>query len=137
MDIERHLLRVRGPTLIAETVVVFAVGMCGKGIVFVGNSLLIVLAVAERILDLELTILLVLFIRGKDISLPVRQGSSSCFLSRARCKKPPDQGKRQRPAQAYPEVNLEVSTATKLPVANLEGDCHQIIAVQNLVEALS
>jgi hypothetical protein len=63
VDIERHLLRVRGPALVAEAVVVFAVGVCGEGVVFVGDSLLIVLAVAERILDLEIAII-VSFVRS-------------------------------------------------------------------------
>lgn len=46
-------------------------------------------------------------------------------------------GTHHHSAQTYPEINLKVSTSTKLPIANLEGDCHQIIFVQGLVEALS
>jgi hypothetical protein len=37
----------------------------------------------------------------------------------------------------YPEVNIEVSTATKLAIADLEGDGHSVIRVQFLVEAFA
>lgn len=37
----------------------------------------------------------------------------------------------------YPEVNFEVACATEFSVANLERDCHLVILVQLLVEALS
>lgn len=36
-----------------------------------------------------------------------------------------------------PEVDLEVSGAAKLPVADLEGDGHAVIALEGLVEALA
>lgn len=54
VDIERDLLGVGGPALVTEAVIVLAVGVCGKGVVFVGDGLLEVLAVAEGILDLGL-----------------------------------------------------------------------------------
>jgi hypothetical protein len=38
---------------------------------------------------------------------------------------------------SYPEINLKVSTSSKLPISNLEGNGHHIIAVQGLVEAFS
>jgi len=37
----------------------------------------------------------------------------------------------------YPEVNVEVSTATKLAIADLEGDGHSVVRVQLLVEAFA
>ena len=37
----------------------------------------------------------------------------------------------------YPEVQVQVSTSTKLPVANLEGDGHPVVGVQHFVEALA
>lgn len=37
----------------------------------------------------------------------------------------------------YPEIDLEVPTASKLPVTNLEGDGHLVVPVQDLVEAFS
>jgi hypothetical protein len=52
VNVERHLLRVRGPALVAETVVVLAVGVCGEGVVFVGDGLLVVLAVSQGVFDL-------------------------------------------------------------------------------------
>jgi hypothetical protein len=39
--------------------------------------------------------------------------------------------------KTYPEVNIEVSTATKLAIADLEGDGHSVIRVQLLVEAFA
>jgi hypothetical protein len=47
------------------------------------------------------------------------------------------QGRRRAVRQTYPEVNFEVSTSSKLPVADLEGNGHQIILVQGLVEAFA
>ena len=38
---------------------------------------------------------------------------------------------------AYPKVNLQVSASAKLPVADLEGDCHLVVLVQLLVEAFA
>lgn len=38
---------------------------------------------------------------------------------------------------SYPKVNIEVASAAKLAVADLEGDGHLVIAVQRLVEALA
>jgi hypothetical protein len=55
VNVERHFLRVRGPTLVAETVVVLAVGVCGEGVIFVGDGLLVILAVSQRVLDLSMT----------------------------------------------------------------------------------
>lgn len=37
----------------------------------------------------------------------------------------------------YPEVQIQVSTTTKLAVADLEGDGHPVVGVQHLVEALA
>ena len=37
----------------------------------------------------------------------------------------------------YPEVQIQVSTASKLPVADLEGNGHPVVGVQHLVEALA
>lgn len=53
VDVEGDLLGVRGPTLVAEAVVVFAVRLCGEGVVVGGNGLLEVLAVSQGILDLR------------------------------------------------------------------------------------
>lgn len=39
--------------------------------------------------------------------------------------------------KTYPEVNVEVSTATKLAIADLEGDSHSVVRVQLLVEAFA
>jgi hypothetical protein len=52
VDVERDLLRIRGPALVTEAVVVLAVGVCGERVVFVGDGLLIVLAVPQGVLDL-------------------------------------------------------------------------------------
>jgi hypothetical protein len=53
VDVEGDLLGVGGPALVAEAVVVFAVGLGSEGVVLVGNGLLVVLAVAEGVLNLE------------------------------------------------------------------------------------
>lgn len=53
VDVEGDLLGVRGPTLVAEAVVIFAVRLCGEGVVVGGNGLLEVLAVSQGILDLR------------------------------------------------------------------------------------
>lgn len=37
----------------------------------------------------------------------------------------------------YPEVHIQVSTSSKFPVADLEGDGHPVIGVQHFVEALA
>lgn len=36
---------------------------------------------------------------------------------------------------AYPEVNLQIAAASKLPIADLERDRHLVILVEVLVEA--
>ena len=36
--------------------------------------------------------------------------------------------------RAYPEIDVEVTTSSKLPVANLKGDGHFVILVQYFVE---
>lgn len=53
VDVEGDFLRVGGPALVTEAVVVFAVGLSSEGVVLVGDGLLVVLAVAERVLDLK------------------------------------------------------------------------------------
>jgi hypothetical protein len=37
----------------------------------------------------------------------------------------------------YPEVQIQVSTSSKLPIADLEGDGHPVVGVQHLVETLA
>lgn len=55
VHIEGNLLWVGGPTLIAEAVVVLAVGLGCERVILVGDGLLVVLAVAKRVLDLDET----------------------------------------------------------------------------------
>ena len=38
---------------------------------------------------------------------------------------------------SYPEINLQIPASSKLPVANLERDCHLVVLVQRLVEAFA
>lgn len=38
--------------------------------------------------------------------------------------------------ETYPEINVQVPCATKLPVASLESNSHLVITMQLLVEAL-
>lgn len=52
MDVERHLLRVGCPALVAEAVDVFAVAAGRERVVFGGNSLSVVLPIASGIFDL-------------------------------------------------------------------------------------
>ena len=40
-------------------------------------------------------------------------------------------------ASTYPKVDVQIATATKLPVTDLECDGHPILLVQRLVEAFS
>jgi hypothetical protein len=37
----------------------------------------------------------------------------------------------------HPEINIQVSTPSKFPVADLEGDGHLVVGVQLFVEAFS
>lgn len=37
----------------------------------------------------------------------------------------------------YPEIDLQVATASEFPVSDLEGDGHLVILVQGLVEAFA
>lgn len=53
VDVERHLLRVGGPALVAEAVGVLAIVGRGERVVFVRDGLLVVLAVSQGILDLD------------------------------------------------------------------------------------
>ena len=39
--------------------------------------------------------------------------------------------------EIYPEVDVKVSTATKLAVADLEGDGHPVVGVKHFVETLA
>lgn len=50
---------------------------------------------------------------------------------------PPPKKRRPKDREPYPEINLQIPTTPKLPIANLEADSHQIILVQVLVEAFS
>jgi hypothetical protein len=45
-------------------------------------------------------------------------------------------GKSHNVYSTYPEINIEVTCAAKLAIADLEGDRHLVIPVQGLVEAL-
>jgi len=40
-------------------------------------------------------------------------------------------------SRSYPEINLKVSTTSKLSVTNLECDSHPVILMQRFVEAFS
>jgi hypothetical protein len=37
----------------------------------------------------------------------------------------------------YPEVQIQVSTSSKFPVADLEGDGHPVVGVQHLMETFA
>lgn len=39
--------------------------------------------------------------------------------------------------RTYPEVDLDVATASKFAVANLEGDGHPVVRVEKFVKALA
>lgn len=41
-----------------------------------------------------------------------------------------------RQGSSYPEVNIEVACAAELAISHLESDCHPVILVKALVEAL-
>lgn len=53
VDIERDLLGVGAPVLVAEAVGVFAIAMGGKGVVAVGHASFLYLVIAGRIGDLN------------------------------------------------------------------------------------
>jgi len=42
-----------------------------------------------------------------------------------------------RVSLTHPEINLQISAAAKLPVADLERDCHLVVLVEGLVEAFA
>jgi hypothetical protein len=39
--------------------------------------------------------------------------------------------------QSYPEINVQITRVAEFPIANLEGDGHDIVLVELLVEAFS
>ena len=39
--------------------------------------------------------------------------------------------------ESYPEINIEIPSTSKLPIANLEGHRHLVILAQRLVEAFA
>lgn len=152
VDIEGDLLGVRGPALVTEAVVVFAVRLCGEGVVIGSNSLLEVLAVSQGILDLprpsvsvciltlnrssilhveaglvlEIVALSVFWIRYMPVPPPEQKGTS-------RVPKTPNTQHQDWDADrdsSYPEINLKVSTSSKLAISDLESDSHDIVAVQ-------
>lgn len=53
VDVERHLLRVGGPALVAEAVGVLAIVGRSERVVFVRDGLLVVLAVSQGVFDLD------------------------------------------------------------------------------------
>ena len=53
MHVERDLLGVRRPSLVAEAVVVFSVGHGSEGIVVRRDRLLVILTVEQRVLKLD------------------------------------------------------------------------------------
>lgn len=95
---------------VVEAVCVLAVFLCIEGVVAGGNAAFVDLVAARRCLDLCIESVMLL------LALP-----SSAKL----------------PRLTYPEVNLQVSTAAKLPVADLEGNRHLVVLVQGLVEAFA
>lgn len=52
MNIEGYLFRVRSPSLVAEAVDIFTIRVSNKRVVLGGDSLFIVLAVVQGVLDL-------------------------------------------------------------------------------------
>lgn len=149
VDVERDLLGVGGPALIAETVVEFPVGVRGERVVFVGDGLLVVLAVSHGILDLDDRFELALNSSFSTFQTKLQFHHihpRSHFLLRCASGQRPNhrtapresnRGSQNEGAQAYPEVDIDISTSTKFPVTDLEGHGHQIILVQVLVEAFS
>jgi hypothetical protein len=155
VDIEGDLLGVRGPALVAEAVVVFAVRLCGEGVVVGSNGLLEVLAVSQGILDLPRPSVSVCVLTLNSSSIPpvatglvqgVKHSVSGSDIwqchHRSRRGLPSiqntqhqDRGRDQD--SSYPEINLKVSTSSKLAISNLESDSHDVVAVQCLVEAFS
>ena len=109
MHVEGDLLRVRAPMLVVEAVCVFAVFCRCERVVAGGYAAFVDLVAAGWCLDLR--ILLV------DVPL-LRFNSTSMSLT-------------------YPEVNFQVSAATKLSVADLEGNGHLVVLVQRFVEAFA
>ena len=53
VHIERDFLRAGRPTLVAEAVLVLAVGVRGEGVVFGGDCGFVVLAIPDGVLDLQ------------------------------------------------------------------------------------
>lgn len=107
--VERDLLCVGAPMLVVEAVCVFAVFRRVEGVVAGGHAALVDLVAARWCLDLDTSV------------------SNCCCVS--------THGFRE--FIAYPEVNLQIAATTKLPVANLEGDCHLVVFVKLLVEAFA
>lgn len=111
MDVEGDLLAGRAPVLVAKAVHVFAVVLGIEGVVAVGGGFLEDLVLTDWVRDL------------------IRRASCQ-QLNRHPARI------RQQDRSTYPEVNLQISCAAKLPVPDLEGHGHLVILVEGLVEAL-
>lgn len=133
VDVERDLLRIGGPALIAEAVAVLAVVGCGERVVLVGDGLLVVLAVLQGVLNLDSGITNQQLLPVDTVSRycgrqDTGQHQSSCIPELkvpALCPPQPQISHRI----TYPEVNFEVPTSSEFPVAHLESDSHEIIFV--------
>lgn len=116
VDVERDLLGVGAPVLVAEAIEVLAIMLGVEGVVAVGHVLLEGFVLAHGVRDLP---------GGDHLSAHQR----SCQTD------PP------RPHAAtwppYPKVNVQVAGAAKLAVADLEGDGHTVVSVELLVEAFA
>lgn len=140
VNVERDLLAVGAPVLVAEAVGVFAVMEGGIGVVAVGDGALVDFVLAARVGDLsQLVSHAVLFKLYRKIlsacarflsALSMTWVSSSRQLERG---SPRDLG--AAACITYPEVNIEVACAAKLAIANLEGNSHLVILAEVLVEA--
>lgn len=127
MDVEGDFFRVGGPALVAEAVGVFAVSVRGKGVILVRDGLFVVLAVPQGILNLQRDTISLGFTWLSPLT-PIPIECPSPWLHPTPTN--------QNQSSTYPKINLQVSAPPKLPIANLEGHSHQVIAVQGLVEAL-
>ena len=106
--------------LVAEAVHVFPIQSCIKGVVARRDGALMHMVVARWILDLSQ----MLRVSFHAITCCA---SNAIELSGLEMLLPPSCVKGK--ACAYPEIDLEIATASKLPIANLERDRHLVVFV--------
>jgi hypothetical protein len=130
MDVEGDLLGVDAAVLVGEAVGVAAIKVGLEGVVAGGDRVLRDFKDARGVLDLLLdTSVIILIAIVNQISgresphRPILQFPSTAFHHEDR--------------ETHPKVYIQISSPAKLPISDLECNCHPVISMQCLMKALS